>query len=34
VGRIYFLVEPEERERLFERADDFYRERGAIPPRR
>jgi outer membrane protein TolC len=34
VGRVYFLMEPGEREKLFERADAFCRERGAIPPRR
>jgi outer membrane protein TolC len=33
-GRIYFLMEPEEREKLFERADAFCRELGAIPPKR
>jgi outer membrane protein TolC len=32
VGRIYLLVEPEERSNLFERADAFCRDRGAIPP--
>ncbi|MCP4204862.1 MAG: TolC family protein, partial [bacterium] len=34
VGRFYSLAEPEERERLFERADAYYRELGATPPRR
>jgi outer membrane protein TolC len=34
VGRIYFLARPEEREALFDRADDFCRQRGAIPPKR
>jgi outer membrane protein TolC len=34
VGRLCFLMEPEEREALFERADAFCLELGAIPPRR
>lgn len=34
LGRIYFLVGPEERDALFDRADAFYRQRGATPPRR
>jgi outer membrane protein TolC len=34
VGRFYFLASPEERQQLFDRADNFYRERGATPPRR
>jgi outer membrane protein TolC len=34
VGRVYFLVGPEEKEALFERADDYFRRRGAAPPRR
>jgi outer membrane protein len=34
VGRIFFLAEPSERDELFDRADAFYRERGATPPRR
>jgi outer membrane protein TolC len=34
VGRIYMLVGPEEREALFQRAVEFYKERGATPPAR
>ncbi len=34
VGRIYLLVGPEEREALFRRAEDFYKERGVTPPSR
>jgi outer membrane protein TolC len=34
VGRFYLLASPEGRQRYFERADAFYRERGATPPRR
>ncbi len=34
VGRIYLLVGPEEREALFRRAEDFYKDRGVTPPSR
>jgi hypothetical protein len=34
VGRIYLLVGPEERQAFFQRAEEFFRERGATPPSR
>ena len=33
VGKFYMLATPEERKDLFDRADAFYRERGAVPPK-
>ena len=32
VGKFYMLATPEERRSFFDRADAFYRERGAVPP--
>ncbi len=34
VGRVYFLVGPEEKDALFERADEYFRQRGSAPPRK
>ena len=34
VGRIYFLAGPEERDTLFQRAEEFFRARGVTPPSR